>query len=220
MGPTECRPTHSDTPSMGLVHLSFISPTNQPMPGSFPLVIQIWCRRTYLLGTACHSEFRHGPQDLPRRHGCWRTRNIILRNCVSLEISWKELADLSFVDLSGLIVSVGQMGHDHDVDLIKNLVTSYIEKESCMILLTVACESQSLNCHQGAYQLVRRLRGYVLWRSIPSPTGIVHELSLVSIWCRSTNASGAACHLETKHSCLTVWMTGKTKHHFHRTTSH
>lgn len=66
------------------------------------------------------------------------------RNYVSLEISGKELADLSFVDLPGLIASVGQAGRAHDIDLVKGLVTSYIEKESCVILLTVACESQSL----------------------------------------------------------------------------
>ena len=66
------------------------------------------------------------------------------RNYVSLGISGKELADLSFVDLPGLIASVGQAGHAHDIDLVKNLVTSYIEKPSCVILLTVACESWSL----------------------------------------------------------------------------
>ena len=73
------------------------------------------------------------------------------RNYVSLEISGKELADLSFVDLPGLIASVGKAGHDHDIELVKNLVTSYIEKESCVILLTVACESQSLNHHLHPY---------------------------------------------------------------------
>lgn len=68
------------------------------------------------------------------------------RNYVSLEIKGRELADLSFVDLPGLIASVGQTGHAHDIDLVKNLVTSYIEKPSCVILLTVACESSSLRC--------------------------------------------------------------------------
>ena len=65
------------------------------------------------------------------------------RNYVSLEISGKDLADLSFVDLPGLIASVGQSGRVHDIDLVKSLVTSYIKKPSCVILLTVACESQS-----------------------------------------------------------------------------
>lgn len=63
------------------------------------------------------------------------------KNYVSLEISGKDLADLSFVDLPGLIASVGGRGHETDIELVKSLVTSYIEKPSCVILLTVACES-------------------------------------------------------------------------------
>jgi hypothetical protein len=63
------------------------------------------------------------------------------RNCVSLEISGKDVADLSFVDLPGLIASVGSTGKARDIDLVKSLVSSYIKKPSCVILLTVACES-------------------------------------------------------------------------------
>jgi hypothetical protein len=66
------------------------------------------------------------------------------KNYVSLEISGKDLADLSFVDLPGLIASVGGGGNETDIELVKSLVTSYIEKPSCVILLTVACESGCL----------------------------------------------------------------------------
>lgn len=41
----------------------------------------------------------------------------------------------------GLIASVGTGGNESDIDLVKSLVTSYVEKPSCIILLTVACES-------------------------------------------------------------------------------
>jgi hypothetical protein len=68
------------------------------------------------------------------------------RNCVSLEISGKDVADLSFVDLPGLIASVGSAGKTGDIDLVKGLVTSYIEKPSCVILLTVTCESKWIPC--------------------------------------------------------------------------
>ena len=44
---------------------------------------------------------------------------------------------------TGLIASVGASGKESDIALVKGLVTSYIEKESCIILLTVACESES-----------------------------------------------------------------------------
>lgn len=66
------------------------------------------------------------------------------KNYVSLEISGPELTDLSFVDLPGLIASVGRGSDDRDIDLVKSLVTFYIEKPSCVILLTVACESRCL----------------------------------------------------------------------------
>lgn len=66
------------------------------------------------------------------------------KNYVSLEISGPELTDLSFVDLPGLIASVGTGGNARDIELVKSLITAYIEKPSCVILLTVACESRYL----------------------------------------------------------------------------
>lgn len=41
----------------------------------------------------------------------------------------------------GLIASVGLGGNANDIKLVESLVTSYIKKPSCIILLTVACES-------------------------------------------------------------------------------
>ncbi|KIK17199.1 hypothetical protein PISMIDRAFT_15324 [Pisolithus microcarpus 441] len=76
------------------------------------------------------------------------------RNYVSLDISGRDLADLSFVDLPGLIASVGQSGRVHDIELVKNLVISYIERPSCLILLTVACETDFEN--QGAHHLAKQ----------------------------------------------------------------
>ena len=74
------------------------------------------------------------------------------KNYVSLEISGSELADLSFVDLPGLIASVGRGSDDRDIELVKSLVTSYISKPSCVILLTVACES-GYPCFDLHYQI-------------------------------------------------------------------
>ncbi|KAI0820963.1 P-loop containing nucleoside triphosphate hydrolase protein [Irpex lacteus] len=56
-------------------------------------------------------------------------------NCISLQISGKNVADLSFVDLPGMIAS------GPDKDIIENLVSEYIKKPSCIILQTVACET-------------------------------------------------------------------------------
>ncbi|KAF9783798.1 P-loop containing nucleoside triphosphate hydrolase protein [Thelephora terrestris] len=76
------------------------------------------------------------------------------KNCVSLEINGPELTDLSFCDLPGLIVSVGTGGKASDIDLVKDLVTTYICKPSCLILLTVTCETDFEN--QGAHQIAKQ----------------------------------------------------------------
>jgi len=87
------------------------------------------------------------------------------KNCVSLDISGPDLTDLSFCDLpgtpvslstlfgstdcvrKGLIASVSQGGNTSDIDLVGDLVRTYVCKPSCLILLTVTCESKShSNC--------------------------------------------------------------------------
>ncbi|KAJ7587408.1 P-loop containing nucleoside triphosphate hydrolase protein [Mycena floridula] len=70
-------------------------------------------------------------------------------NYISLQISGPDVADLSFCDLPGLIAS----GNETDIQLIRSLVSSYISKPSCVILLTVACETDFQN--QGAQQLAK-----------------------------------------------------------------
>ncbi|KAF8586089.1 hypothetical protein K439DRAFT_1632008 [Ramaria rubella] len=75
-------------------------------------------------------------------------------NCVSLEIRGPEVTDLSFCDLPGLIASVSDNGRDEDVEEVKNLVSSHIKKESCIILVTVACETDFET--QGAYRLAKQ----------------------------------------------------------------
>ncbi|KAJ2922810.1 hypothetical protein H1R20_g14302, partial [Candolleomyces eurysporus] len=76
------------------------------------------------------------------------------RNVVSLSISGPEVADLSFCDLPGLIASVGTgNGASTDIGLVEGLIKSYITRPSCIILLTVACETDFEN--QGAYRLAK-----------------------------------------------------------------
>ncbi|KAH9965467.1 P-loop containing nucleoside triphosphate hydrolase protein [Russula dissimulans] len=62
-------------------------------------------------------------------------------NSVCLEISGKDVDDLSFVDLPGLIVG----GEPRDAELVQQLAHEYISKESCIILLTIACETDFEN---------------------------------------------------------------------------
>ncbi|KAJ6458250.1 P-loop containing nucleoside triphosphate hydrolase protein [Mycena sanguinolenta] len=75
-------------------------------------------------------------------------------NYISLGITGPEVADLSFVDLPGLIASVSRGGNERDIAMVENLVTSYISKPSCVILLTVACETDFEN--QGAHHLTKK----------------------------------------------------------------
>ncbi|KAJ6598572.1 P-loop containing nucleoside triphosphate hydrolase protein [Mycena sp. CBHHK59/15] len=74
-------------------------------------------------------------------------------NYISLQISGPAVADLSFVDLPGLIASVSRDGNERDIAMVERLVTSYISKPSCVILLTVACETDFEN--QGAHHLAK-----------------------------------------------------------------
>ncbi|KAJ3560537.1 hypothetical protein NP233_g10774 [Leucocoprinus birnbaumii] len=76
------------------------------------------------------------------------------KNCVSLAISGPDVADLTFVDLPGLIASVGRGGNPNDIQLVENLVTTYIKRHNCIILLTVACETDFEN--QGAHHLAKK----------------------------------------------------------------
>ena len=101
--------------------------------------------------------FLSGPDEDPE------TRELSFsKNCVCLGLSGPDLADLSFCDLpgkyfsrdpiipslnrgpirKGLIVSVGQGSSDSDIELVRDLVKTYISRPSCLILLTVTCESK------------------------------------------------------------------------------
>ncbi|KAI0250034.1 P-loop containing nucleoside triphosphate hydrolase protein [Lactifluus subvellereus] len=71
-------------------------------------------------------------------------------NSVCLEISGKDVDDLSFVDLPGLIPG----GDPHDSALVQQLAEVYICKESCIILLTIACETDFEN--QSSHRLAAR----------------------------------------------------------------
>ncbi|KAH9474808.1 Interferon-induced GTP-binding protein Mx2 [Psilocybe cubensis] len=75
-------------------------------------------------------------------------------NCITLSISGPDVADLSFCDLPGLIASVARGGEDSSIALVEKMVVSYIKKPSCIILLTVACETDFEN--QGAHRLAKQ----------------------------------------------------------------
>ncbi|KAG8697349.1 hypothetical protein FRC09_007916 [Ceratobasidium sp. 395] len=76
------------------------------------------------------------------------------QNCVIVELSGNQLSDLNFVDLPGIIANVSDDRNIGDIQLVEKLVTSYISRPSCLILLTISCENDFEN--QGAGRLARK----------------------------------------------------------------
>ncbi|KAF9807177.1 hypothetical protein IEO21_08336 [Rhodonia placenta] len=74
------------------------------------------------------------------------------KNCVYLEISGSDVPDLSFVDLPGIIATSIE-GVPGEIQLIRDLVTEYVSRPSCIILLTISCETELHN--QGSFEIAR-----------------------------------------------------------------
>ncbi|KAH8088967.1 P-loop containing nucleoside triphosphate hydrolase protein [Cristinia sonorae] len=160
--PTECRLSWSPESWKCLVSLRFITDARGQPLGQIrnePFGEAIFdkdlveerirrAQRAILNPNTASREFLNGPDEDPT------DRDLTFSmNCVSLQISGPDVADLSFCDLPGLIVSVGKGGSDGDIELVKSLVTAYISRPSCIILLTVACETDLEN--QGAHHLAK-----------------------------------------------------------------
>ena len=158
--PTECKLSHPESPWRCVVKLHFhINTRGVPIPVrrvSFgPLITAKFLVEDHIRRAerAILNPSKDASKYLVKDDHPDENELSFSKNYVSLEISGKDLADLSFVDLPGLIASVGGGGNKRDIDLVKSLVTCYIEKPSCVILLTVACESGCLR-HLGRDLLI------------------------------------------------------------------
>ncbi|KAJ7107917.1 P-loop containing nucleoside triphosphate hydrolase protein [Mycena epipterygia] len=159
--PTECRLSRADAPWKCTVELHFITdktgqtlgqPRNEPFgePIFDKSEVEDRIRRAQraILNPSKTSRDFLEDDDEDLSEVSFST------NFISLQISGPEVADLSFVDLPGLIASVSRGGNDRDIAMVESLVTSYISKPSCVILLTVACETDFEN--QGAHHLTKK----------------------------------------------------------------
>ncbi|KAF8752604.1 hypothetical protein RHS01_07505 [Rhizoctonia solani] len=63
------------------------------------------------------------------------------KNCVLIKLSGHELADLSFVDLPGIIVSTSDEKNKSDIKLVQKLISSYMAKPSTINLIVLTCET-------------------------------------------------------------------------------
>ncbi|KAJ1301437.1 hypothetical protein OPQ81_008695 [Rhizoctonia solani] len=161
--PTECRLKFSEEPWSCTVHLRFlkdasgndINPVRNIQFGKIitrKVDVEDRLRRAQLaiLNPGVESSlFLKDP--LPRSSS---TAVAFSENFVSVEISGPDVTDLSFCDLPGIIANVREGSDEADIELVKRLVTSYIRKESCIILLTVTCETDFEN--QGARNLAKQ----------------------------------------------------------------
>jgi hypothetical protein len=87
------------------------------------------------------------------------------KNRIVLDITGSDVTDLNFIDLPGLFFDTHTHTHsfltfylglfvggeESEMQLIRNLAIDYIQKESCIILLTVACESKSRFEHRASF---------------------------------------------------------------------
>ncbi|KDR69882.1 hypothetical protein GALMADRAFT_145261 [Galerina marginata CBS 339.88] len=164
--PTECRLSRSDSPWQCIVSLRFLTdasgrPLGQSRNQRFGKVIynkaevEDRVRRAQLaiLNPNKPLDFflnEDGDSDA----GQDGPQLTFSTNCVTLEISGPNVPDLSFCDLPGLIANISSsQGSSNDIALVEDLVTSYIKKPSCIILLAVACETDFEN--QGAHRLAK-----------------------------------------------------------------
>ncbi|KAF8323493.1 P-loop containing nucleoside triphosphate hydrolase protein [Cantharellus anzutake] len=92
------------------------------------------------------TSFLHG--DIPE------TRTVSFSpNCISLKVRGPDIVDLSFVDLPGIIATIGRNGQQSDMDNVKNLADRYIANPQSIVLLAVTCETDFEN--QGAWEIAK-----------------------------------------------------------------
>ncbi|KAI0644851.1 P-loop containing nucleoside triphosphate hydrolase protein [Trametes meyenii] len=159
--PTECRLSYSSDPWQCTVSLRILNdkdgrplgqPRNEPFGG--PIFDKAEVEDRIRRAQCAILNPSIDPDEFLRDEGTPLGREVSFSvNSICLQISGPDVEDLSFCDLPGLIASVGSSGCESDIELVKSLVASYIEKPSCIILLTVACETDFQN--QGAHQLAK-----------------------------------------------------------------
>ena len=159
--PTECQLKYSDTQWMCSVWLQLNTANGSPLPNpqKIPFGEPITkksevtehvrrAQRAILSPLTSPDIFLSGADTA--------TECSFSENRIVLHISGPDVDGLNFIDLPGsfldalpLFINIFYAGlfvggdKEGDMQLVRNLAISYIEKPSCLILLTVACESTS-----------------------------------------------------------------------------
>ncbi|KAI9508381.1 P-loop containing nucleoside triphosphate hydrolase protein [Russula earlei] len=153
--PTECQLTQSDTPWACTVSLQInttadgsASANSKKVPFGEPITVKSEvterirrAQKAILSPSTPPEAFLQGTDIEPEIP--------FSANRIVLHISGPDVTDLNFIDLPGLIVG----GQENEIKLIKDLAISYVRKPSCIILVTVSCETDFVN--QGAHLLAK-----------------------------------------------------------------
>jgi hypothetical protein len=110
-------------------------------------------QRAVLSPSVDHTVFLDEPEG-----ECPRAELTFTTDYVQIEISDCNLTNLSFFDLPGAffrftlvprltplyegLIANAEAGKEGDIQLVENLVSDYISRDSCLILLTIACECE------------------------------------------------------------------------------
>jgi hypothetical protein len=177
-----CRLSQSTEPWKCRISLTFLTRSKTAVTVQFGDVIRDQsqvgerirrAQRAVLSPNADHIFFLDKPEEE------WPPAELLFTlDYVGIEISDHNLTNLSFFDLpgilsrptyscdathtlpEGLIANAGP-GNEGDVQLVEKMVSSYISRDSCLILLTINCECEgfSLSAYSKSllYSVTRRL---------------------------------------------------------------
>ncbi|KAJ5347247.1 Dynamin [Penicillium brevicompactum] len=113
----------------------------------------IWCAQLAILNPNSNcADFNYQNPDLSRG-----LQVKFSPNAVRLDISGPSYPNLSFYDLPGVISQAEQDDESFLVDLVENLVKSYVEQENSIVLLTLPMTDDATN--SSAARLVRGIVG-------------------------------------------------------------
>ncbi|KAH9965456.1 P-loop containing nucleoside triphosphate hydrolase protein [Russula dissimulans] len=152
--PTECQLAHSEGEWTCKVSLRFTNPVDgvtrevpfgQDITQKSEVTERIRrAQRAILSPSTPADDFLSGAED-----DFGPSETSFSSNCIVLNLRGPDITDLNFIDLPGLFVG----GQDNEMNLIRDLAISYMQRPSCIILLTVACETDFVN--QGAHTLAK-----------------------------------------------------------------
>jgi hypothetical protein len=185
-----CRLSRSDEPWKCIVSLNFLS--SRSTASKKAVTIQFGeiitdrsqleerirrAQRAVLSPNTDHTLFLNKPEE-----ECPPAELTFTTDSVQIEISDRNLTNLSFFDLPGTffillsiavlrftccegLIANAEKGNEGDIQLVENLVSDYISRDSCLILLTIACECEYFSLCRMFPMFIRLLGDFMTQKS-------------------------------------------------------